>query len=85
MAVPCGCGGAPFSRPARGMVALPARWPVYVIPCSNLLDPFYARQLNPNYPFPRAPWAFESETRAPGTGLIRGPSGPCVPGTTWRP
>jgi len=83
----CGCG-APFSRPAQGMVALPARWPVYVIPCSHLLDPFYARQLNPTFPFPRQPRAFESETRAGGTGLIWGPQcrtpKPTSPPTTWR-
>jgi len=71
---PC---AAPFSRPASGMVAFPARWPVYVIPCSHLLDPPFARQLNPNFPFPRQPRAFESESRAVGTGLIWGPPCPC--------
>jgi len=84
----CAPCNAPFSRPAQGMVAFPARWPVYVIPCSHLLDPFYVRQLQPTFPFPRQPWPFESETRAPGTGLIRGsqcptPTTTSLP-TTWR-
>jgi len=81
----CGCGGTgAFSRPARGMIALPARWPVYVIPCSHLLDFPYVRQLNPNFPFPRQPWPFESESRAPGTGLISAgqTTVPCPPTTT---
>ena len=75
---PCAC--PPFSRPVRTMVALPAPYPHYVIPCSNLLDPAYVRQLQPGWPFPRAPWPFESETRAPGTGLLASfIHQPCVP------
>lgn len=67
---PCAC--PPFSRPIRTQPALPACWPHYVIPCSHLLDPPYA---TPNLasPFPRMPRAFESETRAAGTGMV------------WRP
>ena len=67
---PFPCAMPPFSKPVSGLVANPATWPQYVIPCSHLLDPFYAQQLNPNFPFPRQPRAFESETRADGTGLI---------------
>ena len=71
-AFPCPC--PPFSKPVGGLVAAPAPYPHYVIPCSHLLDPAYAQQLNPNFPFPRQPLAYESETRAAGTGLIWGPS-----------
>ena len=82
-AFPCPC--PPFSQPVGGLVAAPAPYPHYVIPCSHLLDPPYATQLNPNFPFPRAPRAWESETRAAGTGLIWGPSSaaamPCPPST----
>jgi hypothetical protein len=74
---PCAC--PPFSRPVGGLIACPARWPHYVIPCSHLLDPFYAQQLNPCFPFARPPRAFESESRAAGTGMIRG-TAPCPPG-----
>lgn len=86
---PCAC--PPFSRPVGPLTACPAPWPHYVIPCSNLLDPAYARQLNPNFPFPRMPRAFESETRADGTGLIWGPQTsvcppqPCPPCPTQSP
>jgi hypothetical protein len=60
-------------------IARPAESPQYVIPRSQCLDPPYSWSVreNPMYwgqwPFPRQPWAFESETRAPGTGLISGP------------
>lgn len=67
-------------------VACPARWPHYVIPDSHWLDPPYAHMLgHPTFfrggwPWPRIPWPFESNTRAPGTGLIRGPiPRPCRP------
>ena len=70
---PFPCASPPFSKPVSGLVANPATWPQYVIPCSHLLDPAYATQLNPNFPFPRQPRAYESETRADGTGLIWGP------------
>jgi hypothetical protein len=84
-----------------GLIANPATWPQYVIPCSHLLDPAYATVLNPNYPYPRQPRAFESETRADGTGLISAgqassppppppaplinPGGWCTPWTPWSP
>src|SRR5215831_1567166 len=79
---PCAC--PPFSRPVGPLIAKPAAWPRYTIPCSNLLDPAFARQLNPGFPFPRFPRPFESETRADGTGLIWGgatinPCPPCPP------
>ena len=67
------CASPPFSKPVGPLVACPAPYPHYVIPCSHLLDPAYATQLNPNFPFPRTPRAWESETRAAGTGLIWGP------------
>ena len=67
---PCAC--PPFSRPVGPLVAIPAQFPRYVIPCSHLLDAPYARSLNPCFPFPRPPRPFESETRADGTGLLRG-------------
>jgi hypothetical protein len=53
-------------------VAEPAAPSRYVIPGSHYLDPPYSQQLNPNWPFPRSPNAFESESRAPGTGMIGG-------------
>ena len=70
------CAVPPFSQPTGPFVALPADCPRYVIPCSNLLDPAYRTQLNPSFPYPRQPLAYESETRAPGTGLLFG--GPTV-------
>jgi len=91
---PYPCANPPFSRPVSGLTALPAPWPSYVIPCSHLLDPPYAQQLNPNFPYPRTPRAFESETRAGGTGLIWGPQTTtttvarqpwCTPWTPWNP
>jgi hypothetical protein len=77
----CRCGRvhpAPMylspSQPWRPLpqttVAKPAQFPRYVIPKSHLLDPAYARVANRNWPFPRRPWPFESESRAKGTGLI---------------
>jgi hypothetical protein len=62
----------------------PAQWPRYVIPGSHWLDPPYStvrRQYSSNpwafgcWPYPRQPWAFESDTRAKGTGLL----GSCTP------
>lgn len=58
---------------------LPAGPPRYVIPGSHTIDPRYtqiprpANQWVSGWPFPREPWPFESETRAPGTGLLSGP------------
>lgn len=81
-----------FTRPPRTFppypcpIAKPAQRAHYVIPCSNMLDPPYSWQHQPGaptwwngcWPMPRLPWQFESETRAPGTGLITGPP-PCPP------
>lgn len=50
------------------MVALPACWPHYVIPCSHLLDPYYA----PNLAYPRQSRMWETATRPAGTGMIWG-------------
>lgn len=71
--------------------ALPTGPPRYVVPCSSSLDPPFSFQ-TPNFPFPRAPWPFETESRAAGTGLLAGfvppicpipipppPPFPCVP------
>jgi hypothetical protein len=55
----------PLAKPAP-------RHPHYVMPCSHCLDPPYA-WLRPKFPFPRQPWRWETESRAPGTGLIWGP------------
>lgn len=63
-------------------VACPAQWPHYVVPGSHLWDPVWAHQVPP-FPYPRAPWPYESETRAAGTGLIASFAGtPCVPCAT---
>jgi hypothetical protein len=68
--------------------ALPPRAPRYVIPGSFWLDPAYAeipRRTSPwrgGWPFPRVPWPAESESRAAGTGLIRG-AVPCHPHLSW--
>jgi hypothetical protein len=72
----------PFRRlaPPPGPIALPTGPPVYVIPCSSTLDPPYSWS-TAWWPFPRSPLAFESETRARGTGLIG--SGTCWP--SWCP
>jgi len=65
-------------------VAWPAHEPRYVIPGSHLYDPFWGHQVPP-FPFPRAPWPFESETRAAGTGLLTSFIGrPCTPGTSLQ-
>lgn len=53
--------------------ALPADPQKYVIPGSHLLDPPYSWHANRAWPYPRQPNVFESESRAPGTGLIAGP------------
>ena len=83
---PAPCGPAP-NMPHAAPIARPAREQHYVIPGSHWLDPPYAWQ-TPHFPKPRPPWAFESETRAPGTGLWWGgphykpphqPPGPCGP------
>lgn len=64
--------------------ALPAHAPRYVMPGSHWVDPAYAMiprastPFNGGWPLPRMPWPGESETRAPGTGLIGGPL-PCPP------
>lgn len=65
-------------------IAAPPKSPRYVMPGSNCLDPPYNQRLvGPpqfvgQWPFPRLPWPFESETRAPGTGLLQSPFG-CPP------
>lgn len=59
-------------------IACPPSPPRYVMPGSNCLDPPYSFRLQGppqfvgQFPFPRLPWPFESETRAPGTGLLAG-------------
>lgn len=72
-------------RPFPAPIAKPPQAPHYVVPGSHLLDPPYAWQATGcppwwvgNFPTPRLPWPFESETRAPGTGLITTPM--CPPG-----
>jgi hypothetical protein len=84
--------GPPFARP----IACPPQWPHYVIPCSQNLDPPYSWQNScvppwwqGQFPLPRLPWRYESETRAPGTGLIGNPCAqplPCPPQVQpiWR-
>jgi hypothetical protein len=54
-------------------IAQPAGPATYVIPGSHTLDPPYSWQANRAWPYPRQPGIFESESRAPGTGLIAGP------------
>lgn len=74
-------------RPYPFPIAYPAEAPHYVVPGSHRLDPPYAFAPNcgppwwvSQWPQPRQPWPWESETRAPGTGLIRGaPPCPCPP------
>jgi hypothetical protein len=63
----------------KGAIALPPLPPHYIMPGSHFLDPPYSRLPHHgppwkwgHWPFPRDPWRFESETRAPGTGLIKG-------------
>jgi hypothetical protein len=75
---PAYCG--PYFRP----IAKPSRPQHYVLPGSERLDPPYSWWSSPTWPFPRAPLAYESETRACGTGLIWGPTNseacrPCPP------
>jgi hypothetical protein len=67
------CG--PHFRP----IAKPSRPQHYVLPCSENLDPPYSWWRSKTWPYPRMPWAFESETRAKGTGLIWGCADPCPP------
>lgn len=68
----------PIAEPPgpNALVAMPIADPPiaqrYVIPGSQYLDPPYSWQLKPDWPFPRSPLAYESETRAPGTGMIHG-------------
>lgn len=70
----------PQRTPRRPPPALPAGPPAYVLPGSHRLDPPYAQMHDPwrpshhqgRWPFPRAPWPFESESRPPGTGLLHG-------------
>lgn len=54
-------------------IAQPAGAATYVIPGSHNLDPPYSWAANRSWPYPRQPGVFESESRAPGTGLIAGP------------
>ena len=76
----------PVARP----IAKPPRLPHYVMPGSHTLDPPFAWRPNAalgRWPFPRAPWPFETESRAAGTGLLWGgvsmrprpPRPPCPP------
>jgi hypothetical protein len=51
-------------------IPLPAGPSPYVMPGSHNLDPPYSWQSSGTWPNPRTPQAFESESRAPGTGLI---------------
>lgn len=53
-------------------IARPAGPATYVMPGSHALDPPYSWQLSRTWPLPRAPSEFESESRAPGTGMISG-------------
>jgi hypothetical protein len=63
----------------QNRIACPAPWPHYVVPGSHMYDPVYYQRVPP-FPFPRAPWPYESETRAPGTGLLDAPPiPPCPP------
>lgn len=78
----------PHMRP----IAKPSRPQHYVLPRSERMDPPYSWWSSPTHPYPRMPWAWESETRAKGTGLIWGPSAqpcpprpPCRPAPCWRP
>ena len=72
------CGPVPAAAPAHS--------PRYVVPGSHWTDPAYAqipRAATPwagGWPFPRVPWPGESETRAPGTGLLG--TVPCPPPLT---
>ena len=70
----------PRSNPCSPPIALPARLPHYVIPCSSSLDPPFSLR-TATWPFPRFPRPFETETRADGTGLIWGGAtiNPCPP------
>ena len=54
-------------------IAQPAGPATYVIPGSHNVDPPYSWQASRSWPYPRQPGVFESESRAPGTGLIAGP------------
>jgi hypothetical protein len=58
--------------PWPAAMAQPADPSKYVIPGSHKLDPPYSWQTSETWPFPRSPRRMESETRAPGTGLIGG-------------
>jgi hypothetical protein len=74
---------SPQPPPVPGMpyapiIALPPKLPHYVMPGSQNLDPPYSWN-TPWWPYPRPPRAFESETRAAGTGLIWGPPGGTTP------
>lgn len=59
----------------------------YAIPRSQYIDPpgswqwgyAYPSWWAGHWPYPRMPWPFESETRAPGTGLIWGCKPVCPP------
>jgi hypothetical protein len=80
-----------WTAPKVKPIALPPPpCPSYVIPGSQNLDPPYSWQssgpsfFTSNFPWPRMPWPWESETRAPGTGLIATPCPP-FPGTCPPP
>ena len=60
------------------MRARPAPCPQYALPATHLYDPAYYHNLPP-WPFPRHPWPYETESRAPGTGLLGGPGLPWIP------
>ena len=63
----------------RRCLPIPAGPPQYVLPRSQLLDPGWYQATSTTWPFPRAPWPLETESRAPGTGLIWGPPRFCPP------
>jgi hypothetical protein len=73
----------PGTLPIPDPIAKPAGKPHYVMPGSHKLDPPFAWE-TPWWPFPRPPRRYETESRAPGTGLIwgsgkHGPPGPQPP------
>ena len=74
---------SPFPQPSdlewwAAKRARPAPCPQYALPATHLYDPVYYQTLPP-WPYPRAPWPFETESRAPGTGLLGGPGISALP------
>jgi hypothetical protein len=65
----------------RQRIAAPAPCPRYVIPGSQCTDPGWYQSGRCCWPFPvpRQPWPFETESRAPGTGLIASFATFCAP------